>query len=159
MARMKEFYRTVLAPLNYKEMVHNHDDNNNTLIGFGDGDHLPCLYLKTAADGQEFSPEYIAIDAKSEFTPKKGVLLLDVAIDHGADREEVHAFYNIAMYVGLGQAANANNHPFFIVYLLNQDTDNRAQKKKVNRNLVALGPWASAAIPLLSSTLRGTNWQ
>jgi hypothetical protein len=107
MARMKEFYRTVLAPLDYKEMVHNDD---NTLIGFGDGDHLPCLYLKIATDGQEFSSEYIAIDAKGEFSPpKKGCWML-ILILYGADREEVRAFYNIAMYVGLGEA---DNYPFF----------------------------------------------
>ncbi|QKX58324.1 uncharacterized protein TRUGW13939_05446 [Talaromyces rugulosus] len=85
MARMKEFYRTVLAPLDYKEMVHNDD---NTLIGFGDGDHLPSLYLKIAADGQEFSSEYIAIDAK--------------------DREEVRAFYNIAIQQGAQEKSKPN---------------------------------------------------
>lgn len=64
MNRMRTFYRSVLEPLGYTEMIRAYND---TLIGYGSD--YPYLWLKQAPEGKPFLPTHIAIDAPGKYFP------------------------------------------------------------------------------------------
>ena len=57
-ASLCSFYRTILEPLGYKEMLRGHND---TLVGYGSD--YPYLWLRALPPDQKPMPTHIAIDA------------------------------------------------------------------------------------------------
>ena len=55
---LRSFYRTILEPLGYTEMIRAHDE---TLIGYGSD--YPYLWLRALPPDQKPMPTHIAIDA------------------------------------------------------------------------------------------------
>ncbi|KAL4780578.1 glyoxalase/bleomycin resistance protein/dioxygenase [Aspergillus varians] len=73
---LRIFYRTVLAPIGYKELI---CVNNNSLIGFGSD--YPYFWLKALPEGKSTMPVHIAFDA-----PNWGAVdaFYRLALDQGA---------------------------------------------------------------------------
>ena len=61
MPAMRTFYKSVLAPLGYTEMIHVSD----SYVGLGSD--YPYLWLRTVPEGTTTVPTHIAIDAPGMF--------------------------------------------------------------------------------------------
>lgn len=88
MEPMRHFYRSVLAPLGYTEIIRAY---NETLIGYGSD--YPYLWLKIAPEGKQFFPTHIAIDAPGE--PFQNLHGKDVLKE--TDNGAVDTFYHTAL--------------------------------------------------------------
>ena len=60
LSALRTFYRTVLAPVGYKELI---CAEKSTLIGFGSD--YPYFWLKALPEGKTTMPVHIAFDAPS----------------------------------------------------------------------------------------------
>lgn len=68
---MREFYRSVLAQLDYREMVKKEGDFEigYTLVGYGENDkNPPSFWLKAVTDEQASSPTHVSFNAPSGFS-------------------------------------------------------------------------------------------
>ncbi|KAK9353582.1 hypothetical protein V1523DRAFT_190755 [Lipomyces doorenjongii] len=101
---LRAFYRTVLQPLGYTEMIHSHD----RLIGYGSD--YPYLWLKALPEDKAPMPTNIALDAK--------------------DPQAVDEFYHTALKVGgkdnggPGIRPEMSRQPYYSAYIYDPDGNN-----------------------------------
>ncbi|KAH6722102.1 glyoxalase/bleomycin resistance protein/dioxygenase [Leptodontidium sp. 2 PMI_412] len=102
---LRSFYRTVLQPLGYTEMIAVKDGN---LCGFGSD--YPYFWLKALPEGKEPVPTHIAIEAK--------------------DPAAVDKFYELALQAGgidngkPGIRPDMSRQPYYSAYVIDADGNN-----------------------------------
>ncbi|KAH7407492.1 putative glyoxalase [Cadophora sp. MPI-SDFR-AT-0126] len=105
MPGLRTFYRTVLQPLDYTEMV---VVKNGNLCGFGSD--YPYFWLKALPEGKEPVPTHIAIEAK--------------------DPAAVDKFYELAIKAGgtengkPGIRPEMSRQPYYSAFVLDADGNN-----------------------------------
>ncbi|KAG4436356.1 hypothetical protein IFR05_008146 [Cadophora sp. M221] len=102
---LRMFYRTVLQPLGYTEIIVVKDGN---LCGFGSD--YPYFWLKALPEGKEPVPTHIAIEAK--------------------DPAAVDKFYELALHAGgidngkPGIRPDMSRQPYYSAYVIDADGNN-----------------------------------
>ncbi|KAL2073436.1 hypothetical protein VTL71DRAFT_10760 [Oculimacula yallundae] len=122
MPALRNFYRTILQPLGYTEMIVVKDGN---ICGFGSD--YPYFWLKALPEGKEPVPTHIAIEAK-------GIQLFgeeqNTETDTRPDPAAVDKFYEIAIKAGgidngkPGIRPGMSRQPYYAAFVIDADGNN-----------------------------------